>query len=724
MDFFDERQKQKNRLEEDMFEDAFQKLAGVVTGGKRDSASAGERLRTLFILDDLGKGLNISVPYNPNAELTEEWYREQYLRPQGIMCRPVRLKGKWYEDAIGVMLASFEDGSPVVLLPGWNRGCYFRDPHTGKKVRVTAGLAGRFRPEATLYYRPLPAGKIGGRDLWKFIRDSVSSAELLWLLLATVGALLLGMVTPAMTKLLTSYVAQSGDLRMLHVILAVLLLVTAAAFLVTAMKQLVLSRIGTKIAVPLQAAFMMRILSAPVGELKAFSAGDLGSRVGGMYNSLRTLLDMLLSIILTAACSFICLPQMFYYAPGPAIVALMVTLLLVILYAAVIRTRYRVSEDRMRFQAQESALTYNLIEGMQKITLSGAEKRAFSVWARVYRRSIRTIYDPPFLLKVFGVLTPVILLAGTIGIYPAAVHGGISQSGFYAFLASYAILTGALTMISTSAVNFADVLPVFRLMKPVMDIVPETGEQKEAVQQLKGDISMRDISFRYADGMPPVLDNLDLEIRSGEYVALVGATGSGKTTILRLLLGFEKPDHGEILYDGKNLNSLDAASMRRKIGTVLQDGEVMRGTILSNITLSGAGLTEDDAWAAAETAGIAEDIRSMPLKMYTPLPDSGQGISGGQKQRLLIARAVAAKPAILFFDEATSALDNVTQKAVSDAIGRMACTRFVIAHRLSTVRNCDRILCLDQGHIVEEGSDEELMRKQGFFAAFVKRQQI
>lgn len=724
MGLFDERQEQKNRLEQDMFEDAFQKLAGVVTGEKKGSVSSSERLRMLFALEDLGKGLHISVSYHPNAELTEEWYREQVFRPQGIMWRPVRLKGNWYEEAIGVMLGAFEDGSPVALLPSWNRGCYFRDPDTGRRVRVTAELAARFRPEATLYYRPLPARKIGTRDLWAYIRDSVSSAELLWLLCATVGVLLLSMVTPAMTKLLTSHVAQFGDLQMLLVILAVLLLVTAASFLVTAMKQLVLSRIGTKIAIPLQAAFMMRILSAPAGELRAFSAGDLGSRVGGMYGSLKTLTDLLLSIMLTAVCSFICFPQMFYYAPGPALIALAVTLLLIVLYVMVIRTRFHVSEDRMRFQAQESGLTYNLIEGMQKIILSGAEKRAFSVWARVYRSSIRTIYDPPLLLKVFGVLTPVILLAGTIGIYPTAVHGGLSQSSFYAFLASYAILTGALTMISTSAVNFADALPVFRMMKPVMDIAPEVSEQKEVVQRLRGNISMRNISFRYDDGMPPVLDNLNLEIHSGEYVALVGATGCGKTTILRLLLGFETPDHGEVLYDGKNLNALDVTSVRRKIGTVLQDGEVLRGTILSNITVSDAGLTEEDAWAAAETAGIAEDIRRMPMKMYTPLPDSGQGVSGGQKQRLLIARAIAAKPAILYFDEATSALDNVTQKSVSDAIGEMACTRFVIAHRLSTVRHCDRILCLDQGHIVEEGSYEELMQKQGFFAEFVKRQQI
>ena len=243
-------------------------------------------------------------------------------------------------------------------------------------------------------------------------------------------------------------------------------------------------------------------------------------------------------------------------------------------------------------------------------------------------------------------------------------------------------------MISASAVNFADALPIFRMLKPVMDFAPEIDGKKEVVQRLRGNISLQNVTFRYSESMPLVLENLSIEIHRGEYVGIVGTTGSGKSTIFRLLLGFEKPDHGEILYDGKKLSSLDVTSLRRKIGTVLQNGEVFQGTILSNITVS------------------------------------GRGISGGQKQRLLIARAVATKPSVLFFDEATSALDNVTQKAVSDAIGEMECTRVVIAHRLSTVQNCDRILCLDQGHIVEEGTYEELMQKNGFFAELVKRQQI
>ena len=724
MGLLDDKLRTKNRLEDEMFAEAFQKLAGVVVGEKTDSTLESERLRMLSAMEELGQSLNISIPYTSNPEPTVEWYQEHYFRPQGIMWRDVQLKGSWYEDAMGVMLGFLQDGRPVALSPAWNRGCFYKDPYTGRRVRITPALAEQFRPGAILYYRSLPLRKIDTKDLWGFIRASISSRELLALFAATVAVLLLGMVTPMMTKLLTSNVTQFSDLRLLTVVLFVLLLVTAASFLVTSMKQLLLARIGTKVAIPLQAAFMMRLLSAPAGELKAFSAGDLGTRIGSMYNSLKTLLNMFLSIMLTAVCSFICIPQMFYYAPAPALIAFTAAVVLVVLYALVIRMRAALSENRMTYHAEESGLTYALIDGMQKIILSGAEKRAFSVWARVYRNSIRSIYDPPLFLKVFGILTPVVLLLGTIGIYPVAVHTDIPPSSFYAFLSSYGILTGALTMISTSAVSFGDALPVFRMLKPVMDFVPEIGAQKEVVQRLKGNISLRDVTFRYSESMPPVLENLNIEIKKGEYVGLVGATGCGKSTIFRLLLGFEEPDHGEILYDGKKLSSLDVTSLRRKIGTVLQAGEIFQGTILSNITVSGTNLSEDDAWAAAEIAGIADDIRRMPMKMNTPLPDGGRGVSGGQKQRLLIARAIAAKPSILLFDEATSALDNVTQKAVSDAIGEMACTRVAIAHRLSTIQNCDRILCLDQGHIVEEGNYDQLMQKNGFFAELVKRQQI
>ena len=232
------------------------------------------------------------------------------------------------------------------------------------------------------------------------------------------------------------------------------------------------------------------------------------------------------------------------------------------------------------------------------------------------------------------------------------------------------------------------------------------------------------VTFRYTETMPPVLDNLSLKIRPGQYVAIVGPTGCGKSTLLRLLLGFETPQKGAVYYDGRDIARLDLKSLRRRMGVVMQDGKLFRGDIYSNIAAASPGLSMDEAWEAAEAAGLAEDIRRMPMGMFTMLSEGGGGISGGQRQRLMIARAVAGKPRILMFDEATSALDNITQKRVSEALDALKCTRIVIAHRLSTIRRCDRILYLEGGHIVEDGSYGELMALKGRFAALVERQQL
>ena len=175
-------------------------------------------------------------------------------------------------------------------------------------------------------------------------------------------------------------------------------------------------------------------------------------------------------------------------------------------------------------------------------------------------------------------------------------------------------------------------------------------------------------------------------------------------------------------YDGQDLKSLDVRSIRQHMGVVLQNGKLFAGDIFSNIIIAAPWSTLDDAWEAARVAGMEEDIKAMPMGMHTIISEGSGGISGGQRQRLLIARAICSKPKILFFDEATSALDNITQKHVADSLAGLGCTRLVIAHRLSTVINCDRILVMDRGRIVEEGTFDELMEKQALFYEFAQRQ--
>ena len=382
----------------------------------------------------------------------------------------------------------------------------------------------------------------------------------------------------------------------------------------------------------------------------------------------------------------------------------------------------KISTEQMALSGRESGMTYALITGIQKIKLAGAEKRAFARWGNLYAQSAKMTYDPPMFLKLNSVISLAISLTGTLVMYYMSVRAGLSVADYYAFNTAYGMVSGAFLSLAGIALSAAQIRPILTMVQPFFDAVPEVSDGKQVIERLSGGIELNNVSFRYNENMPLILDDLSLKIRPGQYVAIVGRTGCGKSTLLRLLLGFEKPQKGAIYYDGKDLERIDLRSLRRRIGVVMQNGKLFQGDIYSNIVISAPWLSQQDAWEAAELTGIAEDIRRMPMGMNTVISEGSGGISGGQRQRLMIARAIAPKPKILMFDEATSALDNITQKKVSESLDRLKCTRIVIAHRLSTIRQCDRILVLDQGKIVEDGTYDELIAANGFFAELVARQ--
>ena len=724
MGLFDEQIRLRKQSDQEQFEDSILRMASAVVGSDSAGALASEHIVTKRAIDDILKFYHINpVDIPANIDDPEEQL-EYALRPHGIMHRVVNLSDGWYKDSFGPLIAyRASDGVPVPVFPKPFKGYWFWDG-PGHKATVSAANAAEFAPEARCFYRPLPLGKIGLPELFDYMWKCLSSSDVILLVVITLLVTLVGMVLPLVTKALTGFVVESSSFGLLWATAAFMLCVAFSQQLVTAAREVAVNRIRTKVSLQVSSAVMMRVLSLPATFFRTYSSGELASRSMAASQLCNLLVNNVLSLGTTALFSLLYVVQIGQFAPAlmwPAVGVIAATVAVMLVTSLM---QMRVTRQQMALSAKENGKSFAMISGVQKIKLAGAEKRAFAQWAKAYTKSAELKYNPPFFLKISNAVSTAVSLVGAIILYYLAVRSGVQPSDYIAFFAAYGMVTGAFTSLAGVVQSAAQINPILKMVEPILQAEPEVDEGKEIVTRLSGGIELSNVHFRYDESAPYVIEGLNLKIRSGEYVAIVGKSGCGKSTLVRLLLGFEKPDKGAIFYDGKDMGNLDLRSLRRRIGAVTQDGSLFKEDIFSNITISAPHLSIEDAWEAAEVAGIADDIRAMPLGMRTVVSEGSGGISGGQKQRLMIARAIAPKPRILILDEATSALDNRTQKKVSEALDALRCTRIVIAHRLSTIKNCDRILYLQDGHIVEDGTYDELIALNGLFAELVERQRL
>ncbi len=723
MGWFDGQVRQIKQDDQKAFEEAVFHMASVVLG-KHDSGLADdERTTTKAAIDEILRFYHCKPVDVPESAEKAEEQLEWSLRPYGIMYRKVELTDRWYKYAFGPILGYPKEGTgPVALLPGEFGGYLFYDPLTGEKTKVSKNNAHIFEKEALCFYRPLPQKQLRVTDLLKYMADCIYKSDVVIFLLLTLFVSVVGLAMPRATKVLTGMVVDSRNMVFLAGTAIFMVSAAISSMLIQAVKDLSFNATRTRIGLSVQAAFMSRVMNLPADFFRKYSSGELSARSGSAENLCYILTDNIFAAGISAVFSLVYMTQIYAYAPSlgkPALLIILATLI-VNVAAALMNVRY--TGASMRLGAANSGLAYAIICGIQKIKLAGAEKRVFAKWANSYSEEAAFTYDVPVFLKTNGVFTLAIELIGTIVLYYTAVMHGVRPSDYIAFNAAYGAVMTAFNGLTSVALSIAGLKPVMDMARPILQTAPEFSGDKELVTSLSGNIELSNVSFRYSESMPYVIEGMSLRINRGEYIAIVGKTGCGKSTLVRLLLGFETPVKGAVYYDNKDVTKLDMHSVRRKIGVVTQDGSLVTGDIYSNIVIAAPHLTLDDAWEAAETAGIADDIRDMPMGMNTLISEGQGGISGGQKQRLMIARAIAPKPKILIFDEATSALDNKTQKKVSEALDRLKCTRIVIAHRLSTIKNCDRILVLDNGKIAEDGTYEELIAKNGLFARLVERQ--
>lgn len=641
--------------------------------------------------------------------------------------RQVLLRGRWYEEDNGPLLAFWgDDRVPVALTPSSTQSYVLIHPAAGREEVVTAEVADGVQPQAYMFYRPFPHGELSPGRILTFALATASSQDIVILILMAAAGGLLGMAAPLATGMLFDTVIPSAD-RAQHGIL-IALLVTGAlaglAFQITRSAALV--RTEAKINTALQAAVWDRLLHLPVSFFRQFTAGDLANRANGV-NMIRQLVSgAALSSAFAGIAAFFNLALLFYYSVKLAFVACGLVLVFCLIFAWLAMLEIRYKQQLIQMEGKITGAVLQIIGGISKFRVAAAENRAYYLWARDFGVQRGAAFQSRKIAAYQTVVNAAWPTVVALVIFYAVMklaegETPLKTADFLAFHSALAAFTAGAIGLTAAFMSITDIFPLFERIKPILKALPEVDESKLDPGELTGEMEISQLQFRYHREGEPVLKQVSLKIKRGEFVAVVGPSGSGKSTLLRLLLGFEKPEAGGVYYDGQELSSLNLRATRSQFGVVLQNGQLMAGDIFTNITGS-LNLNLSDAWEAAAMAGVADDIRAMPMGMHTVIAEGASTISGGQRQRILIARAIVNRPRIIFFDEATSALDNRTQAIVSASLEKLKATRIVIAHRLSTVKNADKIFVMDKGRIVESGTYDELMELGGMFASLAKRQ--
>ena len=716
----------QNRIQTDELDEEInlKKLGDAAAGKKniyyKESTVPQETIRQLELIC---RFLGLEVPEKARECENLEEQIDVMLQPSGATRRNVELNDVWWKNGDGPLLAYAEkDKEILALIPNRFGGYHYTDPKSGQKVRVTKKNKDMFSDQAYCFYKPLPGKPLSGREYILFLLKQLNGNDILVMIAASLIATLIGTLSPFATSYAFSKVIPSGQMGLLISLGVLLASAAISSWTMGIVKTSVSNRISVRLDVVNENAVYARLIRLPASFFSDKSSGALSQKVMALNNIPIILIELLFGTLLTVLLSLIYVLQLFTIAPSLTLPVFVIYITELVLFVCTVLQERRIIMHQLAAGEKNSAMVYALLSGVQKIKASGNEQRAFTKWMETYAGKTLPAYRIMFPYSLRSPLITLIHMLGTLWLYVIAYNNHVTLAEFTSFSTAFGMAMGGISALSGSGTSFSLITPILKMGGPVLEAVPEDSYGKRRVTSLSGLINIDQLVFRYSKDSPAVLDNITLQINPGEYVAIAGKSGCGKSTLLRLLLGFEEPEQGGVFYDRYDIESLDKGSLRRNIGTVLQEGKLFTGDIYSNITITAPWMDEDAAWEAAEKAGMADDIRRMPMGMHTRISEGGGGISGGQKQRLMIARAICPKPGIIMMDEATSALDNLTQKVVTDSLNEMKCTRIIIAHRLSTIQQCDRIIVLDQGKIAEDGTYDELLAKGGIFTELAKRQ--
>ncbi|MBO7252440.1 MAG: NHLP bacteriocin export ABC transporter permease/ATPase subunit [Oscillospiraceae bacterium] len=643
----------------------------------------------------------------------------------GFLCRKVVLEENWHTRDCGHILGLMEDR--IVACTVNRKGKYLMyDPLANETQPLTAALARQISPQAFSVGRTLPRKALSKWDVVEFCAGELRFRDLMPYCVLVALCALIGALLPTINQMVYDDYIPVGDLGNLLQICLVLLSFMTGNVAFSIVKSLFGYRITSRLGNNLQMAVYHRLFHLKESFFRKYDSADLAGRVSAIGSCAGAFAN---AFIVSGICCLFCVIYFFRMLSYSS----KLTWLSVAMYFGFVlfslwmtafahKSKKRIAKD----QSLASGRLYQYLNGVDKLRMAGMEERALESFLEPYADSQFEQVRLNKLLSIEQALSTVIQSAFSMVIYWYIVRkmdmGSFSIGSYVAFNSTFGMFTATLDGFVDEVLMLMQEKAQIRRFWPVFAAVPEDEDDSVIPGTLSGEISLDHVSFRYDPNGKNILSDLSIRIRPGEYVGIVGPSGCGKSTLLKLLLGFESPQSGTVSIDRQDLKSLNKAAYRSQLGVVLQNGRLISGSIYDNITITAPGTPMARVNEVIRQVGLEEDINNMPMGIHTMLSESSGTISGGQLQRILIARAICGNPRILLFDEATSALDNITQSIVSRSLDRMRLTRVVVAHRLSTIMNCDRILVMDQGRIVEEGNYESLMAQKGLFYELASRQ--
>ena len=654
---------------------------------------------------------------------------EDIARVSRFNIREVIFEENWYLQDSGVLLAfTGSDNTPIACIPKGPKKYVAYDLADKSSKVIDRTIASALNHRAFMVYRPFPNEGMSGWDLVRFGVKSVFKYDIINLLLFACIGTFIGLLLPLLNQMIFDDYIPLADMNTLFQICFLILALTIGNFAFSIVKNIAALRSSSAMSYSVQCAVFDRLYNLPSSFFSDYDSADLAKRVLGIKFIFSLLSETILTSMLSAVFSLLYLYRMFAYSRILAIAGTLMVLMnmgITLLFGWVLIKHER---KLVELKSKLSSVLYQFISGIAKIRISGVENRVLLNYLEILTESKKTNAKKDNITNLSSNLNVFLGTAFSALFYYLLISGNIAVSfgQFFGFISAFTFFSGAMINLVTTFITVNHAIPTFQRAKPILNTPPEhIDDAIMPPQNLEGSVEVSNLSFKYKDSdKDMVLSNVSFRIEKGEYIGIVGSSGSGKSTLLKILLGFEKPTVGKVYFDDKDLDQLDKRELRKRFGVVLQDGQLIPGSIFENIAITGINVSYAMAKEAIAMVGLEEDIAQMPMGLHTVISEGAGTISGGQKQKIMIARSIVSNPSILFFDEATSALDNASQSLVCESLKRLNSTRLVIAHRLSTIEKCDRIIVLDNGSIVETGTYKELLSKQGHFFELVKNQMV